>query len=659
MFKRFVYFRLTLNQILEELENEDDGLQRLVYITPPNDGMETDGDSDKSDDEHQGNINNLGRHLLNSICEVQTEYKPNFDIDSNDEPNKIIERRPTISSEHAIENVNPLPSTSNTCVVGTGSTGNRPKRKRKEVDYFSSDDEFTVQENSKAKTKVVRTKKIQPLPKLTKKQTVEQKKSALVNQWTSSKPNFLLNTICDPVPCSDKAMECTDPLDFFTLFFDSELIDYICEQSNLYASQKNVDLNLTRDELLVVMGGMLLSGYAKYPNKRLYWSADDDVPKLLSQSMRCNRFEQIMRFIHLNDNTKIDGSDKLFKLRPYIDVLNRSFRDHGGLDENLAVDESMIPYYGKHYAKQYIRGKPIRFGFKNWALCSSNGYLLAFDIYTGRNPQNVARFGLGGDIVLKLIEKAEVPDNSGHKLYIDNFFTSVPLLKYLSQTGYCATGTIRADRTEYCTLKSTKEMEKEERGSFDFKTTKDVMLVRWNDNSVCTVGTNCEEFSVGTARRWCRTKKSTIQVPQPTVFAQYNKGMGGVDLMDQNIASYRTRMRQRKWWWPIFVYLFDASVSNAWILNRKLLPADKAITQLLKFRRYLAVTLLRNHGLPPSQGKSTPKPLSSVRYDNSNHWPVVNQTERRCANCPGKAKFICSKCNVGLHPKCFMVYHKQ
>ncbi|KAJ8912152.1 hypothetical protein NQ315_006116 [Exocentrus adspersus] len=33
----------------------------------------------------------------------------------------------------------------------------------------------------------------------------------------------------------------------------------------------------------------------------------------------------------------------------------------------------MIPYYGKHYAKQYIKGKPIRFGFKNWALCTSNG----------------------------------------------------------------------------------------------------------------------------------------------------------------------------------------------------------------------------------------------------------------------------------------------
>ena len=44
----------------------------------------------------------------------------------------------------------------------------------------------------------------------------------------------------------------------------------------------------------------------------------------------------------------------------------------------------MIPYYGKHYAKQFIRGKPIRFGFKNWALCTSSGYMMAFDIYVGK-----------------------------------------------------------------------------------------------------------------------------------------------------------------------------------------------------------------------------------------------------------------------------------
>ncbi|KAH1013172.1 hypothetical protein HUJ05_012195 [Dendroctonus ponderosae] len=142
--------------------------------------------------------------------------------------------------------------------------------------------------------------------------------------------------------------------------------------------------------------------------------------------MRLNRFETILHHIHFNDNMQIDRSDKLYKLRPVIDILIDRFRKHGGLDENISIGESMIPYYGKHYAKQYIRGKPIRFGFKNWALCTSSGYLVSFEMYTGKSQDNSDErgFGLGGVIVLKLLEKSEILPNKGYKIYFDNYVTT-------------------------------------------------------------------------------------------------------------------------------------------------------------------------------------------------------------------------------------------
>ena len=43
-----------------------------IYCTPPHDdGFHTDVDSDKSDDEHEGNLN-LGRYILLSKSEIQT-----------------------------------------------------------------------------------------------------------------------------------------------------------------------------------------------------------------------------------------------------------------------------------------------------------------------------------------------------------------------------------------------------------------------------------------------------------------------------------------------------------------------------------------------------------------------------------------------------------
>lgn len=95
------------------------------------------------------------------------------------------------------------------------------------------------------------------------------------------------------------------------------------------------------------LGALLLSGYAKYQNKWMYWLPENDVPKILADNMRLNRFEQIIRNLYVNDNSKIHREDQLYKLRPIIEALNNNFRRYGRLDEKLSINESMIPYYGK------------------------------------------------------------------------------------------------------------------------------------------------------------------------------------------------------------------------------------------------------------------------------------------------------------------------
>ena len=82
----------------------------------------------------------------------------------------------------------------------------------------------------------------------------------------------------------------------------------------------------------------------------------------------------------------------------------------------------MIPYIGKYCSKQFLRGKPIRFGFKMWALCSKGGYLHALYLYLGKNENRTKDFipniGLEGNKVLQLIEKAKLPSIHGHKIVI-------------------------------------------------------------------------------------------------------------------------------------------------------------------------------------------------------------------------------------------------
>ena len=70
---------------------------------------------------------------------------------------------------------------------------------------------------------------------------------------------------------------------------------------------------------------------------------------------------------------KIDVHDK-FQVRPIFDNLNKTATKWilPFSDGHFSVDETMIPYYGRHSTKQFIRGKPIRFGYKVCHCCKPN-----------------------------------------------------------------------------------------------------------------------------------------------------------------------------------------------------------------------------------------------------------------------------------------------
>lgn len=97
--------------------------------------------------------------------------------------------------------------------------------------------------------------------------------------------------------------------------------------------------------------------------------------------MRRDRFFQIIKFIHCVDNNEINTGDKVWKLRNLMKKLQTHRIDNFVPVQNINYDESMIKYFGRHSCKQFIRGKPIRFGYKMWCLNSTNGYLINFDIY--------------------------------------------------------------------------------------------------------------------------------------------------------------------------------------------------------------------------------------------------------------------------------------
>ena len=112
--------------------------------------------------------------------------------------------------------------------------------------------------------------------------------------------------------------------------------------------------------------------------------------------------------------------------------------------------------------KQFIRSKPIRFGYKLWALYRASGYCYNFDLYCGKSVQKGPHedLVLGSKVVLKMVDVVKTPQS--HCLFFDNLFTGYDLLVHLMNIGYRATGTMRENRIKNCPLKTTSLMKKEE-----------------------------------------------------------------------------------------------------------------------------------------------------------------------------------------------------
>ena len=103
---------------------------------------------------------------------------------------------------------------------------------------------------------------------------------------------------------------------------------------------------------------MTVSSYNVRPRFRMYWSFDEEVScYFVRELMPRNRFKKIKCYINVFDNEHSDPSDKWAKLRPLFDVVNRKRTQFGVFASHVNIDEQMVPYFGSHSCKMFIRGK--------------------------------------------------------------------------------------------------------------------------------------------------------------------------------------------------------------------------------------------------------------------------------------------------------------
>ena len=94
-------------------------------------------------------------------------------------------------------------------------------------------------------------------------------------------------------------------------------------------------------------------------------------------------------------------------------------------------------------------------------------------------------FGLGECVVLSMVDHLH---NKNHEVYLDNYFTSIPLLEHLKNVGVRACGTIKANRKFLPTR--LKQDNTTQKGDFYYHVANDIVFYKRMDNKPVPVVSN-------------------------------------------------------------------------------------------------------------------------------------------------------------------------
>ena len=430
--------------------------------------------------------------------------------------------------------------------------------------------------------------------------------------------------------------------DLWTIFceiVDNEVIQLMVIETNRYAIQANNDrLNpssrlkrwkpVTAEEMRKFLGVYLLTGVLNFPTIETYWKKDRLYyhPLLHEINMSYNRFSLILKCWHFTNNAEVrESRDRLYKIQPLVDKIIHNCRKIYTPGERVVVDESMVGFRGRILFRQYNPQKSNKYGIKIYKLCTDSGYTWSYRIYSGEERQ-IPGLDKPGSVVISLCDELL---NEGRLLFTDNWYTSIPLAKYLKQRRTDLCGTLRKNRRE---LPQQVIQQRVTRGQIAAQQNDCITVLKWFDKREVHMLSTCHNHEM-------RMSGGYRNILKPKMILTYNEGKKGIDIADQ-LASYNSPVRKTLVWYKkIAADLLAISVVNAILVYNELHPGEKM--KMLDSHQHIIKKLL---GLENEANvSSNPSSSSSLRQVCHKMTRIPRKADgkicqKRCASCYKKLK---------------------
>ena len=180
-------------------------------------------------------------------------------------------------------------------------------------------------------------------------------------------------------------------------------------------------------------------------------------------------------------------------------------------EAHQSIDEHMCKFKGKSIIRQYMKNKPIKWGFKFWFRCGAkSGYLYEFDMYLGKKGNT--KFGLGESVVLSLCQKLK---DTHCFVFFDNFFYKSSTVRQAVKNGDLCDRYCEGQPKNMPVLKHDKEIK---RGKHDWFSSNHLSAIKWMDNkSVILLSNYFNPKETQQIERRVNGSKDKVKVTCPSV----------------------------------------------------------------------------------------------------------------------------------------------
>ena len=478
-------------------------------------------------------------------------------------------------------------------------------------------------------------------------------------------PNWLGPYQLNPGPSSEFPPNIREVSQYFSLFYDTEVLNLLVEETNRYASQffeehqNQANSSYYKDwtpcdavKIKAYLGLIIHMGLSQYPRFEHHWSTSPLYGcSLCPNIMQKKDFFLIHSFFHFSDNRTANLEDKLYKIRRLFELLSSRFCKFYVPHRELSLDERIVKYSGRLSFLQFIRNKPNQFGIKVFVLADApTGYVYNWKVYTGAEARENEQRRNQNDrsqsqqaLFRTIVELTNNVVNRNHVIAFDSYYAYLNIVRYLTRRNIGCVATLDS-RRRLIPIEIKKPRRTMQPQEAYFQKDQNVMTMVFKDKRFVRIISSIHG-------------RQLDQNNRPIALRDYNNWARGVDLSNQLVSSYHHGHKSVKWYKILALNFLETSIANAYILYKHQNPFTAH--KHLKFREALVIELLQdyiNQRIIQIQARQVERIILGQHH-------IGKRDQRNCAVCSTKTArittiYYCQECNVNVCPvNCFYRLH--